>query len=178
MLIWWLALPVLVWGWRQQGLKWPACGLGSIALTLLLPQLTTASAALLILGLGYFAGADWQSRSVPAPWFDGWGILTVVLAPHLQWGIGLAWLITLLILRWWSQALGSADILAMTVVAVVLPPLVTMGAILAACVTGFAHHAWRHPETIPFLSHLFVGVFVCMQISLLWALWLTAGLLI
>lgn len=122
-------------------------------LGLLAAGLLLAGSQLLVLAvLAYFALSDWQTQTVPAVGFDGWCLLVAATAPA-HWLVGFSWLVALTALSMLTQGLGSADVLAISVLTLGMPALMSLVFVLMACVIGLGH-GWLRPGPIPFLVDL------------------------
>lgn len=136
--------------WAALLRPWVPALIGALALA---P--TTWRAAVIAVGLSVFATCDWRTRTVPAGWFDAWCLAVVLLhLDTLHWGAALFWLITLGLLAALTQGLGSADWLAITVLAATQPLTVSLWWVLLACASAAVHQALAHPQTLPLLTHL------------------------
>lgn len=114
--------------------------------------LLAPSQLLALAGLAYFALSDWQTQTVPALGFDGWCLLLALTTPA-HWLVGLCWLAALTALSVLTQGLGSADVLAISVLTLGMPALMSLVFVLMACVIGLGH-GWLQPGPIPFLVDL------------------------
>lgn len=133
-------------------------------LGLLAAALLLASSQLLALaGLAYFALSDWQSQMVPALGFDSWCLLVALTTPA-HWLVGLGWLGALSALSIVSQGLGSADVLAISVLTLGMPALASLMFVLLACVIGLGH-GWLRPGPIPFLVDLQLAYLLMVIVS-------------
>lgn len=137
----------------------------------LLYQLSLLAAAVLLgpsqllalTGLAYFALSDWQSQTVPALGFDGWCLLVALTTPA-HWLVGLGWLVALAVLSMVTQGLGSADVLAISVLTLGMPALASLVFVLLACVIGLGH-GWLRPGPIPFLVDLQLAYLLMVIVS-------------
>lgn len=109
--------------------------------------------AFILLGLCYFGQWDWQTCAVPARLFDAWCLLAAATAPHPQWLLSAAWLLGLTIVAVWSGGIGSADVLAISVLAFNFTLTGSLILVLLACASGIIH-GLVHPGPIPLLFHL------------------------
>ena len=133
--------------------------LGLVTLAVLFAR----SQLLALAGLGYFALSDWQSQTVPALGFDGWCLLVALTTPA-HWLVGLCWLVALSGLSIVTQGLGSADVLAISVMTLGMPALASLVFVLLACVIGLGH-GWLRPGPIPFLVDLQLAYLLMMIAS-------------
>lgn len=129
----------------------------------MLAVLLARSQLLALAGLGYFALSDWQSQTVPALGFDGWCLLVALTTPA-HWLVGLCWLVALSGLSIVTRGLGSADVLAISVLTLGMPALASLVFVLLACVIGLGH-GWLRPGPIPFLVDLQLAYLLMMIAS-------------
>ncbi|WP_125582086.1 hypothetical protein [Lacticaseibacillus suibinensis] len=133
--------------------------LGLVTLAVLFAR----SQLLALAGLGYFALSDWQSQTVPALGFDGWCLLVALTTPA-HWLVGLCWLVALSGLSIVTQGLGSADVLAISVLTLGMSALASLVFVLLACVIGLGQGRLR-PGPIPFLVDLQLAYLLMMIAS-------------
>ena len=117
-----------------------------------------------LIGLAGFGWCDWRARTVPKHWFDGWCIGLALLSPHHDWWAAGFWLLLLSVFAA-ARTLGSADVLAISTLALVYGLEWSLWWVLCACGLAACHHWLAHPATLPFLTHLALAAAVMRIVS-------------
>ncbi|WP_179395795.1 peptidase [Lacticaseibacillus absianus] len=119
---------------------------------------TSLHAAVIAVGLCGFGVRDWRTRTVPAARFDAWCLVVLALrTTPLYWPSAGFWCLTLGLLAGVTHGLGSADWLAITVIAALHPLDWSLWWVLLACGSAGIHHFVRRPQTLPLLAHLAIA---------------------
>ncbi len=155
-----LSAGLIAWP-RQEGsgrfLQGVLLGLGLLVLT-------SWHSAFILLGLTYFGQWDLHQRLVPARLFDGWCLVIAATTPELHWAVAASWLLGLGVLSLATAGIGSADVLAIAVLALGLNLTDSLLLVLAACLFGLAHYLLRS-GSVPLLFHLHLAYLLLALIT-------------